>query len=36
MDVQMETAWIGDILRRADIDGTYKMKLIDETELTLR
>lgn len=36
MDSRKRTKWIGDILRRQDLDGTRKMKLIDETELTVR
>ena len=29
LDVRQETQWIGDILRRNDLDGTAKMDLID-------
>ncbi len=33
LDTQAETQWIGDILRRNDLDGTAKMNLIDSREL---
>ncbi|MEZ5582695.1 MAG: hypothetical protein R3F37_07930 [Candidatus Competibacteraceae bacterium] len=33
MDSQSSTSWIGNILRRADLDGTEKMDLLDECEL---
>lgn len=33
MDIQEETRWIGDTLRRHDLDGTAKMDLIDSREL---
>ena len=32
-DVREETRWIGDILRRDDLNGTAKMDLIDSREL---
>lgn len=33
LDVREETQWIGDILRRDDLNGTAKMNLIDSREL---
>ncbi len=33
LDTREETQWIGDILRRHDLDGTAKMDLIDSREL---
>ena len=33
LDVREETQWIGDILRRDDLNGTAKMDLIDSREL---
>jgi hypothetical protein len=33
LDARAETRWIGDILRRDDLDGTAKMDLIDSLEL---
>ncbi len=33
LDIREETQWIGDILRRRDLDGTAKMDLIDSSEL---
>ena len=35
MDVKDTTAWMGDILRRSDIDGSTKMDLIDDAELAM-
>ncbi len=35
LDVREGTRWIGDILRRKDLDGTAKMDLIDERELEM-
>lgn len=33
LDTREETRWIGDILRRDDLNGTAKMDLIDSREL---
>ncbi len=33
LDTREETQWIGDILRRDDLNGTAKMDLIDSREL---
>lgn len=33
LDTREETRWIGDILRRDDLNGTAKMNLIDGREL---
>jgi len=33
LDVREQTQWVGDILRRSDLDGTAKMDLIDTREL---
>lgn len=33
LDTREEIQWLGDILRRNDLDGTAKMDLIDQREL---
>jgi hypothetical protein len=33
LDTREDTQWLGDVLRRNDLDGTAKMDLIDQREL---